>query len=386
MGSGRQRPGLEVRQQTGVLLGLLGDPVDRGVGAGLDLAQPDPGRALARGLGIDRVAVGARDRVAEHLVQPGLDPRRDGALEAHRLVVGFGPAEARSTVVSSHSSRAWRRKMPSAAARPAGVRCSSRPSEMDTRPSATSRRNISLAACVDTPTCRATWAAVTLCGSVPPVITRNVSRYCCAALERSRGSWCFGMRSGYGTGSTGGRSPQEDGGGDRAAKPGEPEDDAQERRSRLGRGATGRCGHEQGGRDRDDQGDDGGDHGPAGDGRQGQQQEEDGDLGGPGDRRRARIAGRGEPAAAGELAGRPADGQADRQPADDRACDAPAERRRGPDGQRLADATERGRRLDRRRGGRPGRRGARAGPWRRTRWLRGLVAGRSSRAGCGIPP
>ena len=91
---GRQRPRLEVREQARVLLGLLGDPVDRRVPAGLDLAEADAGRALARGLGVDRVAVRARLRVAEQLVEPGLDPRRDRALEAHRLLVRFGPAEA----------------------------------------------------------------------------------------------------------------------------------------------------------------------------------------------------------------------------------------------------------------------------------------------------
>ena len=88
-----QRPGLQVRQQPGVLLGLLGDAVDRRIRAGLDLAQADPGRPLARRLGVDRVAVRAGHRMTEHLVEPGLDPRRDGALESHRLVVRFGPAE-----------------------------------------------------------------------------------------------------------------------------------------------------------------------------------------------------------------------------------------------------------------------------------------------------
>ena len=32
--------------------------------------------------------------MAEHLVEPGLDARRDRALEARRLLVRFGPAEA----------------------------------------------------------------------------------------------------------------------------------------------------------------------------------------------------------------------------------------------------------------------------------------------------
>ncbi len=90
----RQRARLEVRQQAGVLLGLLGDPVDRRGRTGLHLAQADAGRPATGGLGVDRVAVRARLGVPEHLVEAGLDPRRDGALEAHRLVVRFGPAEA----------------------------------------------------------------------------------------------------------------------------------------------------------------------------------------------------------------------------------------------------------------------------------------------------
>ena len=65
------------------------------------------------------------------------------------------------TEVSSHSSRACRRKIPSAAVRPAGVRWRSRPSAWATSPSATSLRNISLAAWVVTPMFRAIWAAVT---------------------------------------------------------------------------------------------------------------------------------------------------------------------------------------------------------------------------------
>ena len=95
MRAGRERPRLEVGQQPRVLLGLLGDPVDRRRVPGLDLAQRRPGRPPARGLGVDRVAVRAGLRVAEHLVEPCLDPRRDRALEPRRLLVRFGPAEAR---------------------------------------------------------------------------------------------------------------------------------------------------------------------------------------------------------------------------------------------------------------------------------------------------
>ena len=73
--AGRQRPRLEVREQAGVLLGLLGDPVDRRGRAGLHLAQADPGRPATGGLGVDRVAVRAGLGVAEHLVETRLDPR-----------------------------------------------------------------------------------------------------------------------------------------------------------------------------------------------------------------------------------------------------------------------------------------------------------------------
>ena len=94
VGAGRQRPRLEVRQQARVLLGLLRDPVDGGVASRpRSRSGGTPAGRLARGLGIDRVAVRAGHRVAEHLVEAGLDPGRDGALEAHRLVVRLGPAE-----------------------------------------------------------------------------------------------------------------------------------------------------------------------------------------------------------------------------------------------------------------------------------------------------
>ena len=101
----------------------------------------------ARGLEVDRVAVRAGLRVAEQLVELGLDPRRERALEPHRLDVALGPVSP-TTEVSSHSSSAWRRKIASAAARPAVVRTSPRPVAGSTRPSAASRRHISLAAWV----------------------------------------------------------------------------------------------------------------------------------------------------------------------------------------------------------------------------------------------
>src|SRR4051812_16195850 len=127
------------------------------------------------------------------------------------------------TEVSSHSSNAWRRKMPSAVARPAGVRCKSRPPAWATRPSATRRRNISLAAWVVTPSWRAIWAVVARPRSSEPTSTRSARRYSWAALDRSRWS-CRrgGMSSGYGTGRRR-RCARPPGDGD--ADPGDPRDE-----------------------------------------------------------------------------------------------------------------------------------------------------------------
>ena len=88
-----QRARLEVGQQARVLLGLLGDPVDGGDGPGLHLAQAEAGRPASCGLGVDRVAMRAGLGMTEHLIEASLDARRDRALETHRLVIGFGPAE-----------------------------------------------------------------------------------------------------------------------------------------------------------------------------------------------------------------------------------------------------------------------------------------------------
>ena len=93
MGARGQRPRLEVGQQPGILLGLLGDPQDGGPGAGLQLRERDPGRPAAGGLEVDRVAVRAGLRVAEQLVELGLDARRERALEAHRLDVALRPGQ-----------------------------------------------------------------------------------------------------------------------------------------------------------------------------------------------------------------------------------------------------------------------------------------------------
>ncbi len=94
MGARRQGARLEVRQQRRVLLGLLGDPVDRGVLARFESRSAGCRAGGAGPRGVDRVAVRARLGVAEHLVEPGLDAGRDRALEPGRLLVRLGPAEA----------------------------------------------------------------------------------------------------------------------------------------------------------------------------------------------------------------------------------------------------------------------------------------------------
>ena len=69
-----ERSRLEVRQQAGVLLGLLGDAVDGRALACLDLAERDAFRTARRDCGVDGIAVRARLGVTEHLVEPRLDP------------------------------------------------------------------------------------------------------------------------------------------------------------------------------------------------------------------------------------------------------------------------------------------------------------------------
>jgi hypothetical protein len=85
---------LEVDEELGVLLGLLGDAVDGHVRAGRHVGQRRAGRASLRRPGVDRVAVRARRRVADQRVDRGFHTHRDLALQAHRLLVRLGPAEA----------------------------------------------------------------------------------------------------------------------------------------------------------------------------------------------------------------------------------------------------------------------------------------------------
>ena len=84
---------LEIGQEAGVLLGLFGDPVDRRALPGVDRAEGHAGRPAARRFGVDGVAVRAGLRMAQHLVEPRLDTRRDRALEPRRLFVRLRPAQ-----------------------------------------------------------------------------------------------------------------------------------------------------------------------------------------------------------------------------------------------------------------------------------------------------
>ena len=94
MGARSEGASLEVRQQRRVLFGLLRDPVDGGPSPRFHLRQQLARRSATGGRGVDRVAMGTRLGVAEHLVQPRFDPRRDRALQVGGLLVRLRPAEA----------------------------------------------------------------------------------------------------------------------------------------------------------------------------------------------------------------------------------------------------------------------------------------------------
>ena len=151
MGARGQRPGLEVGQQARVLLGLLGDAVDRGLVARLLSRQRGAGGPAARRLGVDRVAVRARLGMAEQLVELRLDARRDRALEPLASTSRLGPAEADDRGEQPLEQRVAAEDR--VRRRPPGGRSGRGrgPSAGSTRPSAASRRNISLAAWVVTP-------------------------------------------------------------------------------------------------------------------------------------------------------------------------------------------------------------------------------------------
>ena len=95
MGAGSEAAGLEIGQQARILLGLLGDPVDRG-----PLVPPSisdrrmPGRAAPRASGVDRIAVRAGLGWPSISSRRASTARRDRRLEPLGLDVRFGPAEA----------------------------------------------------------------------------------------------------------------------------------------------------------------------------------------------------------------------------------------------------------------------------------------------------
>ena len=123
---GLERPRLEVREQPGVLLGLLGDAVDRRPRAGLHLGQADRRRA-----GACAVAASIGLPCGQVSGWPSISSRRAstrGEMAPCRRIASSSDSAQPSptTLVSSHSSSACRRKIASAAARPAVVSCRSR--------------------------------------------------------------------------------------------------------------------------------------------------------------------------------------------------------------------------------------------------------------------
>ena len=156
---GRERPRLEVGQQPGVLLGLLGDPEDRRLGARLQLGQRDAGRAAARrsrGRWGCRAGTSPGGRAARRAsTRPAARARPGGASPRRR-----SPPTKPDDGVSSHSRSAWRRKIRPRPRGPRVVSTRPRPVGGSRSPSEASRRHISLAACVDTPTWRPSCAVV----------------------------------------------------------------------------------------------------------------------------------------------------------------------------------------------------------------------------------
>src|SRR4029078_6795375 len=193
--------------------------------------------------------------------------------------------------------------MASAAPPLAVVSRSSRPPSCSTRPSAVSRRNISLAACVVTPRWRAIPAAVARAPPSSPPLPRSASRYSWAAADRSRRSFLRGIASGY-------RACQAPNLADAAvAEPDEPGHDDQPTEQRPAEGHPLRVARreqqerrgERGAEDRDRA-----DRRDPGEPREQDQDEQGGELYDPGqwiDHRRARG---GEPAATAHLARQPA--------------------------------------------------------------------------------
>ena len=122
VGAGREGPGLEVGQQARVLLGLLGDPQDRRLrDPDSRSRERDAGRAplrRSRGRSGCRAGRSPGGRGARPASTPPAARARPGAGPPPRR---SRPRSSPTTEVSSHSSRACRRKIASAAARPADV-------------------------------------------------------------------------------------------------------------------------------------------------------------------------------------------------------------------------------------------------------------------------
>ena len=325
VGAGRQGAGLEVRQQAGVLLGLLGDPVDRRVLARLDLAQRDA-RPVAGGRSRRRSGCRAgRSRGWPSISSSRASTR--GEIAPWRRIASSSDSAQPSpmTEVSSHSSSAWRRKI-AVGRGPTGAASGAR-----SRPSAWRDEPVG-----DEPAEHLAGGlggdaevAGDLGGGHPPAssepaITRRASRYSWAAVGQVALVVAAGhdlrIRDASGTGRP---DPPRD--GDREPdEPGDHEHDAEGRPARIAvGGGAGRRQDERGERRRPtsrvserDRRRATAEAGTAGAARASAEleREQRSGLG------RA-VAGGREPAAAGQLADQPAEAERDRQPADDRADD-----------------------------------------------------------------
>ena len=210
-GARLERPRLEVRQQPGVLLGLLGDAVDRGAGPGLDVATG--GRPGGR-----RLAVAASIGLPCGQVSgwPSSSSRRASTRGEmapwRRIASSSDSAQPRpTTLVSSHSMRACRRKIASAAARRrSSAAARGRRHVIDQAVRDESAEHLAGGLGGDARGGGRPPAAVTFAPSPAPAPTRRASRYSWAAVDRSRGSWRRGMPSGYGTGRSAGRRTSRD--------------------------------------------------------------------------------------------------------------------------------------------------------------------------------
>ena len=163
------------------------------------VGQRHAGRAAARGLEVDRVAVRARLGVAQQLVELRLDPRRQRALEAHRLDVALRPRQPHDRGQQPLEQRVAAEDRVGGGAAGGGQdeAAAGRRLQQPVRRRAggTSR----LAAWVDTPTWRPSSAEVATRPSEP--ITRRASRYSWAAAEMSELLRCSACRQSTSRGS-----------------------------------------------------------------------------------------------------------------------------------------------------------------------------------------